>query len=645
LSSGLPDVSEPPAPPQSGQITSAALPFRAPLSRGDSISSSTKVAPPASRISPAGTPGTATPEASTASTYSQPEIREPAGIKEAKELGAPAETSPFEQTTPAAAENKHDSFNSSFGPATNQRLADIPGAFPSAETPRSITPQPDLHPTAIAGGAGVATLAAGAGVAAAVTHEHDKHQQTEEEPQGAAESDSNNRNSNFDDFFGGPARSRSDSEKAAEFDSAFSTMKKSPVTNGDANTSNKEFPPIWEVEAGEESDDSSEAPMAFDDNFNTTSPPRPPKIAEAEASRNAEQVPIASAVPGYLQSTRPPLETTSSTGSSLPGIEAQTSPPGYNESVPHDDPSHFPPEFKGLLSRREDPTSPTPIAGSTFSPAATASHAPSGYGPEHDNEQILREQGPSAAAQRQFTSDDFDSAFAGMNMSAAPVEDDDDEDDDTFSSSRNAAIAFDPTFDSPRQSKSTSAAIPPSTSVYSSVTNGQPSQNNSSHAGTAPGNLSGFDSAPHTVNTTSVPPSAAPAANPSHDWDAIFAGLDTPAPAAADDFAPAPPTATSPTSMTTKATAALASRSPPPPASLSPQPARPALGRALTAGTEHDDPILKRLTSMGWSREESLAALEKYDYNIDKVRKVRESARSNFASLTHNVIGCRLLDV
>jgi hypothetical protein len=48
---------------------------------------------------------------------------------------------------------------------------------------------------------------------------------------------------------------------------------------------------------------------------------------------------------------------------------------------------------------------------------------------------------------------------------------------------------------------------------------------------------------------------------------------------------------------------------------------------------------------MGWSREESLAALEKYDYNIDKVRKVRESARSNFASLTHNVIGCRLLDV
>jgi hypothetical protein len=40
----------------------------------------------------------------------------------------------------------------------------------------------------------------------------------------------------------------------------------------------------------------------------------------------------------------------------------------------------------------------------------------------------------------------------------------------------------------------------------------------------------------------------------------------------------------------------------------------------LTSGTEHDDPILKRLTAMGWSREESLAALEQFDYNIDKVR-------------------------
>jgi epidermal growth factor receptor substrate 15 len=619
-SSSMPDMSEPPAPPQSRQITSAALPFRAPLSRGDSVSSSVRVAPPASRISPAGTPGISTPEASTESTYSQPETREPAGATEAKGPEAAAETSPFEQATPAAGETKHDSFNSSFGPATNQRLADIPGAFPSAETPRLATPQPEVHGTAAAAaGAGVATLAAGASLAAAVTHNQDEQQGTAEKLKEAAESDSNNRNSNFDDFFGGPARPRSDSERAADFDSAFSIMKKAPVTNGDANTSNKEFPPIRELEAGDESDDSSEAPLAFDDDFNTTSPPRPPKIAEPEDGRNVEQTPVASAVPGYLQPSRPPLESTHSAGSSLPGIEAQTSPPGYDESVPHDDPTHFPPEFKGLLSRREDPTSPPAAAGGIRSAETVASHVHSGYGPEHDNEQILREQGPPATAQRQLTSDDFDSAFSSMNMSAAPVEDDEEEeeDDDIFSSSHQTAADFDPTFDSPRQPKPTSATIPPSTSVYSSVTNGQSTQSDSRHAATASNNFSGFGAASPMANNTTSAPSAARPANTAHDWDAIFAGLDTPAPATADDFSPTPPAATSPTSMTSKAAAALAPASPPRAAS---QPERPVLGRALTTGTEHDDPILKRLTSMGWSREESLAALEKFDYNIDKVR-------------------------
>ena len=618
-SDSLPETSEPPPPPQSGQITSAALPFRTPLSRGDSVSSSVKVAPPASRISPSGTPGTATPEASTASTYSQPEIRRPAREEVPREAGAVSETSPFEQAIPVAAENKPDSFNSSFGPATSERLADIPGAFPAADTPPSATPHPEIHPAVVAAGAGIATLAAGTGLAAAVTHDHDEHQETEEEPKEVAESDSNNRDSNFDNFFGGLARSRSDSEKAADFDSAFFNMKKAPVTNGDANTSNKEFPPIRELEAGEESDDSSETPMAFDDDFNTTSPPRPPKIAEPDVSREADQTHVASAVPSYLQPTRPPLEPTASAGSSLPGIEAQTSPPGYDESVPQKDATHIPSKYEGLLSGREDPTSSAPKGASTTAPGAAAGQSHSGYGPERDNEQILREQGPPAAAPLQF---DFDSAFADMNMSAAPVEEDDDEEDDTLSSSRNAAIDFDPTFDSPRPPKQTAATIPPSTSIYSSVTNGQPAQNDSSHTGTAPNNFAGFDFTSPAPNTTVTAPSAAPPANTSHDWDAIFAGLDTSTTGAADDFGPAPPTATSPTSMTSKASAALASASlPPPSASGSSQPARPTLGRALTTGTEHDDPILKRLTAMGWSREESLAALEKFDYNIDKVRR------------------------
>ena len=623
-SSGLPEVSEPPAPPQSGQITSASLPFRAPLDREDSVSSSVKVAPPASRLSPVGTPGIATPDASTGSIHNQPEVREAAGTSEANGPGAHTETSRFEQATPPTSESQHDSLSSSFGPATDQLLAEVPGAFPGADTPESATPQPEVHPTAVAAGAGAATLAASAALAAAVTHEHDKHEETQEEPKAEADSESNNRNSNFDDFFGGPARPRSDSEKAADFDSAFSTMKKAPVTNGDANIASNEFPPIRELEAGDESDDSSETPMAFDDNFNTTSPPRPPKVDETESSRNAGPTPVVSAVPGFLQPQRPAFGSTPSVGSSLPGIEAQTSPPGYDESVPHDDPSHFPPEFKGLLSRREDPTSP-PTAGSTTAPEATASHVQSGYGPEHDNQQILREQGPPIPSQRHFTSDDFDSAFASMNMSAAPVEDDEDDDTfDAFRSSHNAGTDFDPTFDSPRQSKPANATIPPSSSMYPAATNGQASQTDSNHTSRpTPNRNFSFDPEPPVANTdlTASVPSAPPPADTPHDWDAIFAGLDTPARDAEDDFGPPPP-ATPPTATSPKATTASG---PPPPTPRSPRPERPVLGRALTQGTEHDDPILKRLTAMGWNREESLAALEKFDYNIDKVRSESRS--------------------
>ena len=60
------------------------------------------------------------------------------------------------------------------------------------------------------------------------------------------------------------------------------------------------------------------------------------------------------------------------------------------------------------------------------------------------------------------------------------------------------------------------------------------------------------------------------------DWDAIFAGLDTPSPNA--------------------------------------KPPRSDIHI-------HDDPILKRLVDMGYDRNHALAALEKYDYDIERVSK------------------------
>ncbi|GAJ15257.1 unnamed protein product, partial [marine sediment metagenome] len=57
-----------------------------------------------------------------------------------------------------------------------------------------------------------------------------------------------------------------------------------------------------------------------------------------------------------------------------------------------------------------------------------------------------------------------------------------------------------------------------------------------------------------------------------------------------------------------------------PVASSKPTQAAQQMGRAITPGTEHDDPILKRLTGMGYPRNDALKALEMYDYDINMVR-------------------------
>ncbi|GKU11976.1 unnamed protein product [Fusarium langsethiae] len=79
-----------------------------------------------------------------------------------------------------------------------------------------------------------------------------------------------------------------------------------------------------------------------------------------------------------------------------------------------------------------------------------------------------------------------------------------------------------------------------------------------------------------------------------HDWDAIFSGLDSPSAAAAQ---PAPAEK---------------------PEGAESHPGQQALNRTFSTESEHDDPILKSLTGMGYKRSEALEALEKYDYDLDK---------------------------
>jgi epidermal growth factor receptor substrate 15 len=531
-----------------------------------------------------------------------------------------ARTPQFEQTTPTlrATELSTTSARSSLRSSSQ----DIPGAFPQSETPR-----PEIAPATAAAGVGAAGVVAGGAAALLAGHESEKNQELEKK--------SDNLDTNFDQYFGGPVHSRSPSQKAAEFDSAFANFDQ-PTTNGTASKSN-EFPPIRELE-DDDTDNSSEAPTGFDDHFTPASPPRPPK--EKGSDRGSPE--IASAVPASLQA-RPLFNTVPSTNSSLPEIEAQTSPPTYGESVPHENPDQFPPEFKGLLPHRGDPTSPPnepphSVEHGTGLPAGRSLSQP--YAPEAARSPPYATTGAalSTATPQQSTviDDDFDAAFA--NMTPAPVVDEDDENDFGTTFANNHATEFDPTFDSPAPSKSTTTTMPApmATSSHFSTT----AEPTSTRDMGATNDYHNFSS---NVNNSQPVAPLGQLAPPSttfkdSDWDDMFASLEnpksaTPPPSSNSNppttteaiFAPppGPPPSQKIGMASTSANEIPTSDSPSPPTPPQKQddgkPQRPVPGRALTTGTEHDDPILKRLTAMGFSREESLNALEEYDYNIDKV--------------------------
>lgn len=126
---------------------------------------------------------------------------------------------------------------------------------------------------------------------------------------------------------------------------------------------------------------------------------------------------------------------------------------------------------------------------------------------------------------------------------------------------------------------------------FNPVFDSSPPASQAKSESTAFGNESTFDFVSHSsaAGSTTQQKTA-----DSHDWDAIFAGLDSPS-----NLAPPGPGGEGGGDK-------HADRPEPP-------------GRALTEQGVHDDPILKSLTDMGYSRSDAVAALEKYDYNLEKV--------------------------
>ncbi|KAJ5825003.1 hypothetical protein N7447_007343 [Penicillium robsamsonii] len=222
--------------------------------------------------------------------------------------------------------------------------------------------------------------------------------------------------------------------------------------------------------------------------------------------------------------------------------------------APKEDNVHIPPQFDGLLPERVDPTA-APDAPHSVDHATGA--------PVVSNE--TQRDSVSDAAIPPVGGPDFEAAFAGMNLAPA-AEVDDDDDDEPLSHEAKNTTDFDFSFDTPSQKQQ-------------AVSGADDSQSSSSQ-------FFAFD---NNVHASAVPPVGSPSEGEpkpaSQEWDALFAPLENSKPDTGDDSNGA----------------------------KSKQP-----GWALNNDTGEDDLILQRLTGMGFTRDESLDALEKYDYNLDK---------------------------
>lgn len=565
----------PPPPPQSRQISSSFLPFRA-MQRNDSTSSSVKVVPPASRGGDFS--GSATP-AERQMVYSDSSETVVRSHEPETPEKKPAELDAI--LSPQSGLPSTDSGNTEY--FFNDDVARYLGQQSTSREPPWPLPSHSPAPP------GLDTTAPPKGVFS--------HGDTTSTP---FSSQGDNPFGALDDKPRTPIVSKSDFNAAFEgFPSAAKAADRSngvSTTVPKASKTHDEFPPIQDVAVDDESD-SEYSVHGFDDDFTAASPRR----AIADASKPT--IPQHSTEENHSIQLRPPISTTESNQTELPTPGAQSSPPPYKETTrshQHGESNHFPPEFTGLLPPREVPQS-LPIASSYLTnqtsgssvtnekvptlggqgpPEASTSSVPPALKPlapgasaapfafDQSSAKANQLLSPPAVPAKAAIKDDFDDAFDDLSEAK---EADDKGDDELNSARKDAFDEFNPTFDSPHPTKS--AGYPSSTF-------------------TAHGDFRDFESsigvsgqAPNIRQQNEQKPIAS-----TGDWDAMFADIGTPH----NNGVQAEPKFT-PTS---------------PPASSLPR------GQG---STDHDDPIVERLTGMGYPRESSVRALEKFDYNIDKV--------------------------
>ena len=611
--------SKPPAPPESRQITSSFLPLKPQLEQSGSESSSVKVLPPTSRAG----------ERSETPSYAQSEATIPDSPKQHfQELAAQAPQAKQPQLTPSSSEQTPEITGQEATAPVNivdttdlpSAKRDVPGAFPGDETPIERSEQSIFASTA--------SPFNNLGI--------DSRVDSAPQPQTSSVIPAGNSLTGEDTFI----KSSTPVSSKDDFDSAFEGFPinkgKAPETrNGNVTDdpfgqqSKAEFPPIKELGADDDSDSDSE--KGFDDDFTTRSGK---KIQDSNIDQSLPKQAL-SQESGLPPPQRPPFTTTDSNKSQLPTPGAQVSPPTYDQTIgssyDRKGSNPFPAEYTGLLPSRDDPTSPpslSPQMTRAHNPELTASaginrslnFSPGEKNPEQVTDHTITSpeltkiqspmspgastaapyafshtssppQQPQAATQAPIPpakippKDDFDD-FEDLTPAQ---EEDAKEGDDTIDFSRQPTtdLDFNPIFDSPSISSHA-----PGPSQSSTTTFPAPPTTTSDSFANFTSSTTPTATAPGSVQKQQTP---APAV---HDWDAIFVGLDT-----AQE-------------QRSNVGSGIGSGGEGVNGVASP----PLAGGAAAVETDDDDPILKRLIGMGFARGDSLRALEKFDYNIDKVR-------------------------
>ncbi|KAF2202304.1 hypothetical protein GQ43DRAFT_439804 [Delitschia confertaspora ATCC 74209] len=625
-----PRTGEPPAPPESRQFASSFLPLRDVAPRSDSFSSSVKVSAPASRY---GAQGNETPTLSKNSPSATPAPEKPAAERsdtsrtDTDAFGSNMfdhnlSASPVASTTsdvqrPALKpEERKDTF-SSFGPTPT---SEIPGAFPRDTG----SPLQQMR----TGESSFSDRSKGA-------NRPSEGQQGRSDPFSVVRDQSRSASSakvDFDAAFAGFGAGR-------QFPDANTAVN---GTHDSANKFNKEFPPIEDLGHDDDSDSTSE--RGFADNFTSASPQQHRDSVGQSSQQTPRPTTTTTSGDGPVEdqfNSRPTPSHADSSATALPSPGAQKSPPTYDQSVGSNtrsgtrDSNQFPPEFGGLLPSRQDPTSsshsapqtheksfsgpsaggqggalfggssatkPAPIGpANTFSASPPPTDTPSSTVPSDAYHSAVSfsipesNKGPSPGnavtqANKSSFNDDFDAGFDDL----ADAKEADEKTDDDFMVSSQQHEGFDefnPVFDSPAASKSNTMAS---------------QQTPTGKTGRGDDSFGDFEHLTQSFGQSQSPQQSTAAT--SQDWDAIFSNLES-----------------SQTDKGSHENGGDRGKSvfdnlddEPASGSSSKQATMPQLGRALSAGTEHDDPILKKLTGMGYPRNEALDALEKFDYDINK---------------------------